>query len=205
MHSESDSENDRLLGAQDIDQGIELAPILSDDPGWLKVALVGPRARFSLRVAPGNIAVLNEAAAVVLPTRIGDVYTSDDLKILCLGPDEWLVICLPVRAGRLVQDLAAQDHGPPFSLVDISHRNVALSLSGPATVSLLNAGCPRDLSVAAFPVGRCTRTVFEHAQIVLLREGETQFHVEIWRSFAPYLATYFTRVAQGLRGLEGRC
>jgi sarcosine oxidase, subunit gamma len=32
-----------------------------------------------------------------------------------------------------------------------------------------------------------TRTIFEKAEIVLWRTGPETFHVEVWRSFAPYV------------------
>ena len=44
-----------------------------------------------------------------------------------------------------------------------------------------------DLDPAAFPVGMATRTLFTKAEIVLWRQGADTFHVEVWRSFAPYL------------------
>jgi len=33
----------------------------------------------------------------------------------------------------------------------------------------------------------CTRTVFAKAEIVLWRTQPEQFHLEVWRSFAPYV------------------
>jgi sarcosine oxidase, subunit gamma len=31
------------------------------------------------------------------------------------------------------------------------------------------------------------RTIFEKAEIILWRTGEQSFHIEVWRSFAPYV------------------
>ena len=52
---------------------------------------------------------------------------------------------------------------------------------------MLNAFNALDLHLDAFPVGMCTRTLFGKAEIVLWRTGEETFHIEVWRSFAPYL------------------
>ncbi|MFX8747406.1 sarcosine oxidase subunit gamma family protein, partial [Acinetobacter baumannii] len=57
----------------------------------------------------------------------------------------------------------------PHSLVDVSHRNTAIQIAGPAAADVLNAGCPLDLRLDAFPVGMCTRTLFAKAEIVLWR------------------------------------
>ncbi len=42
-----------------------------------------------------------------------------------------------------------------------------------------------------------TRTIFDKAEIVLWRRAATTFHVEVWRSFAPYLAASLAEAARG--------
>ena len=87
--------------------------------------------------------------------------------------------------------------GTAHSLVDVSHRQIGLIASGPAAARVLNAGCPLDLDLKAFPVGFATRTLFDKAEIVLWRRAEATFHVEVWRSFAPYLAASLAEAARG--------
>src|SRR5580658_5837747 len=82
------------------------------------------------------------------------------------------------------------------SLVEVSHRQIALEVSGPHATDVLNAGCPLDLDLSAFPVGMCTRTVLTKAEIVLWRTDETVFHVEVWRSFASYVTEFLAEVAR---------
>ena len=77
--------------------------------------------------------------------------------------------------------------GKPNSLVDASHRQVGIEVSGRDAAAALNAGCPLDLDPAVFPMGTCTRTVLGKSEIVLWRTAPTTFHVEVWRSFAPYV------------------
>lgn len=116
------------------------------------------------------------------------------LSALWLGPDEQLLLA-PDGA-----DLAAALHAPlrdlPHSLVEVSHRQIALHVSGPHATALLNAGCPLDLDLDAFPVGMCTRTVLAKAEIVLWRTAENVFHIEVWRSFAPYVSSLLAEVAR---------
>lgn len=100
------------------------------------------------------------------------------------------------RQGAGDEKKCARYSASPFSLVDISHRNVAFHISGDGAAHLINVGCPLDLDLAAFPVGKCTRTIFERAEIVLMREADTAFHVEIWRSFAPYFLSVLTNGGQ---------
>jgi sarcosine oxidase subunit gamma len=80
------------------------------------------------------------------------------------------------------------------SATDVSHRNVAIIVSGPGAEATISAGCPQDLSLEAFPVGACSRTLFGKAEIVLFRTEDDTFRVECWRSFADFV---FGLLAEG--------
>lgn len=116
------------------------------------------------------------------------------LAALWMGPDEQLLL------GPEASDIGAALHpalrGLPHSLVDVSHRQMAFEVTGPQATLLLNAGCPLDLDLSAFPVGMCTRTVLAKAEIVLWRTSQDVFHVEVWRSFADYVSRFLAEVAR---------
>jgi sarcosine oxidase subunit gamma len=116
---------------------------------------------------------------------------------LWLGPEEYLLLD---TAGGTSSTLAAQlDHAigdAPHSLVDVSHRQVALEITGPNASRLLNGACPLDLDIDAFPIDMCTRTVFAKAEIILWRRRSDAFHVEVWRSFADYVAGILIEIAR---------
>jgi len=141
--------------------------------------------KFSLRCRADNLAAVGKALALDLPTRIGDVVEAGGRKAICLGPDEWTIFCSDEdrpsirKAGEDVYETAIH------SLVDVSFRELGLSISGADAAALINTSCPRDLSAIA--VGRGTRTLFDTAQVVLLREGENAFRMYVWRSFYPHV------------------
>jgi sarcosine oxidase subunit gamma len=105
---------------------------------------------------------------------------------LRLGPDEFLLL-LPEGEAPVLEG---------NSLVDISHRQTGIVLEGPDAANILNAGCPLDLDEAAFPVGMATRTLFMKADIVLWRVAAQKFHIEVWRSFAPYVWSLLEVIGQ---------
>jgi len=122
--------------------------------------------------------------------------TNGNRASLWLGPDEQLLLAadtddIPGTLTPALRDL-------PHSLVDISHRQIALEISGPHAALLLNAGCPLDLDLSAFPVAMCTRTVLGKAEIVLWRTSEDTFHIEVWRSFAAYVSEFLAEAAREL-------
>lgn len=136
-----------------------------------------PTARIALRIAdPG-------AAGLALPATIGERSTEGARSALCLGPDEWLVETSEADGPALLATLAGAT--APLSAVEVSDREISYRLEGPAVLDLLAAGCPLDL--ARMPVGRGTRTVYDTAQVVLVREADDRFHLTVWRSFAPHV------------------
>ena len=46
-----------------------------------------------------------------------------------------------------------------------------------------------------FAVGKASRTIYETVEIILTREAGDRFHIEVWRSFAPWLWTALTTAA----------
>jgi sarcosine oxidase subunit gamma len=157
-----------------------------------------PAARFILRGAEPVRVACGMAFGVDLPSQLGLAGEGAGRAALWLGPDEWLLIADGADAADIGGVLESVLDGTAHSLVDISHRQIGLTASGPAAARVLNAGCPLDLDLKAFPVGFATRTLFDKVEIVLWRRAEATFHVEIWRSFAPFLAASLAEAARGV-------
>jgi sarcosine oxidase subunit gamma len=154
-------------------------------------------ARFILRGAEAVRVACGMAFGAEPPSDLGPAGRSAGRAALWLGPDEWLLIADGEDVADIGEVLESVLEGTAHSLVDVSHRQIGLVAAGPAAARVLNAGCPLDLGLKAFPVGFATRTVFDKAEIVLWRRAEASFQVEIWRSFAPYLAASLTEAARG--------
>ena len=154
------------------------------------VQLLPPAARFVLRGSPAVMA----AAGAALGLKISDTACRSSSAgvraALWLGPDEQLLLAPVADGAGLARTLGESLSALPHSLVDVSHRQIALEVSGPQAQNVLNAGCPLDLHLESFPVGACTRTVLGKCDIVLWRTGAATFHVEVWRSFADYASRF---------------
>lgn len=145
-----------------------------------------PATRWSVR---GDAKAAGKALGVKLPEQPNGSHAKGTRTALALGPDEWLVI------DESVSQRPDTPEGDDFVSVDVSHRNTAVLVSGDGAEATLNAGCPRDLGQRAFPVGACARTVLGKSEIVLLRTGDSEFRVECWRSFAPYVWAFLEDAA----------
>lgn len=157
---------------------------IADTPA-ARVTLGKPVVRYSLR-ARGDLSALNDALGMALSTEIGSCMQSEGLEVLCLGPDEWLILANAKRAGKLAAGFAQAAENQPLSLVDISAREITFEISGPNASDLMTIGCPRNIE--AFPIGSARRTVFDGASVILWRDAPDRFRLDVWNSFAPYVA-----------------
>jgi sarcosine oxidase subunit gamma len=165
----------------------------SDTINGVSLQPAKPARRISLRARPDSLAAVSLALGVDLPIKAKTSSSANGRSVLWLGPDEWLVID---DEGDPQADLA--EVAVLHSSVDVSHRNVAIIVSGAKAADVINAGCPQDLSLQAFPVGACSRTVMGKIEIVLLRTAPDTFRVECWRSFADYAFSYLSDAARGV-------
>ncbi|PAQ10448.1 sarcosine oxidase subunit gamma [Mesorhizobium temperatum] len=155
------------------------------------LAVLPPAERISLRAPDASVAALSKALGVTLPRKPKTSAAKAGRTALWLGPDEWLVID---EVGRdPLADCA--EVTVLHSAVGISHRNVAISVTGPAAAATINSGCPQDLSLDAFPVGAASRTILGKVEIVLLRTASDAFRVECWRSFSDYVFIFLSEAA----------
>ena len=144
------------------------------------IALAPPMARYSLRARQAQ--TLEILLGVKVPEKIG----ATDAGIMCLGPDEWL---MRAAAGTIIP----MGKACAVAVTDVSDRSICIVVEGPRAAEILMTGCPLDLD--KFPVGRATRTIFETVEIIVIREADCRFHVEIWCSFASWLWTALTTAA----------
>lgn len=161
--------------------------------GRVSLMPAAPAQRVSLRAPSASLGPLSRALGLTLPARPKTSAVEGTRVALWLGPDEWLLI----EEGEvdLAADCAASD--ALHSAVDVSHRNTAILVSGPAAADVINAGCPQDLSDAAFPPGACSRTVLGKIEVVLYRPGPAAFRIECWRSFSDYAFSFLEEAARG--------
>lgn len=144
------------------------------------ISLAPPMARYSLRTRQ------RQALEALLGVKVPDKIGATEGGIACLGPDEWLMrapACTKIPMGE----------GLAIAVTDVSERSVCMIVDGPKAAQILMSGCPLDLD--QFAVGCATRTIYETVEIIVIRDSEGRFQVEVWRSFAAWLWTALTTAA----------
>lgn len=156
-----------------------------------------PATRFILQCGRDARDAAGRGFGLPMPEAACRAESAAGRAALWLGPDERLLLAPAGLEDVLAGELAAAIGKLPHSLVDVSDRQVALSIAGPTARELLAYGCPLDLDDAAFPVGMCTRTVLSRADVVLWRSSPEEYHLETARSFAGYVLGWLREAERG--------
>lgn len=166
-----------------VNQTLPGKDIPRDRTSPLDIRAAGEVARFSLRIDPSAVSMAATAFGAPLPVRIGQMSAADGRLALQLGPDEWQLL-VPLSDSDAVS-AAFAGLQTAHSLVEVGHREVGILVEGPAASLALRSAVAFD--VEAMPVGACCRTLFDKAQIILIREAQDRFRIEVWRSFADHV------------------
>jgi sarcosine oxidase subunit alpha len=173
----------------------------------VRLSILAPTLRLSIRAGASAATAIGLALGVLLPTVPCRSVIGRTRAALWMGPDEWLIV-----APETETDLAAKAVKAAFggnakggniqpgntqgtksgalhaaSVVDVSHRSRTLEITGPQAAWCLNGFCALDVDLSAFPVGMCTRTRLGAAEVLLWRIAPEVFHVDVARSFVPYV------------------
>jgi sarcosine oxidase, subunit gamma len=166
---------------------------------WQRV--MPPAMRFILHADARARAAAAPVWGVAFAEESCRALEQDSRATLWLGPDEYLLLGADEESQVTAADALEHALGDlPHALVNISHRQFALEVSGPHAAAILSGGCPLDLDLSEFPVGMCTRTVLAKADIVLWRTREDAFHLEVWRSFSGYVTGLLNEIAAEFYG-----
>lgn len=165
---------------------IEGTVVLREGPFRTMVGLrVDPRSEEGARVA---------AVAGGLPTRCGEVGGADGVRVLWLGPSEFLVVASEDAhdslGGTLIDSLTAALGGAPGQVVDLSANRTTFELSGTRARAVLEKGCSLDLHPRSFPPGTALSTEVGNIPVVLEKTGKESFRIFPRASFADFLGRW---------------
>ncbi|MEV5878908.1 sarcosine oxidase subunit gamma family protein [Streptomyces sp. NPDC052101] len=176
-------------------------------PTGLQVRELPFLAQLTLRVEPGSPAAeaVEACLGITLPGPVR-AELSGDVKLLWMGPDEWLLVAPDGRQQDLVAQLRSAIGDDGFATVtDVSAQRTTLALSGHLVRKVLAQGCAIDLDPRVTPVGSCLNTLLAQAPVTLVVRGEGASGVWLLvrASFASYLATWLLDACTEYRGSTG--
>ena len=142
---------------------------------------------------------VRKGLGTVPPRDPNTVAAADGVRILWLGPDEWLVVApeaSPENGGpdawqALATGLANHHH----SVTELSDNYAVVDLAGTKAAWVLAKGWPNDLHSSVFMPGHCAQGMLAHAQVILEKTGDERYRLYVRPSFAAYLWDWLTDAA----------
>jgi sarcosine oxidase subunit gamma len=135
-------------------------------------------------------------AGLPLPLEPNRVTAMGAVRVLWLGPDEWLVTTTEGSEAGLGERLVRIEGA---TITDLSSSRAVIAVSGPAARRLLEAGCGLDLHQRAFAPGDCAQTLLARVPVIIDQVSPAPaYRVFVRRSTARWLAGWMIDAAAGL-------
>ena len=135
---------------------------------------------------------------IPLPLTPNRVALAGPLRVLWLGPDEWLAVA-DDKAPDLVPRLERAVAGRRAVLTDLSSSRVIIQLGGAGARDLLAAGCGLDLHHRAFGLGQCAQTLVARVPVILDQvDAAPHYRLLVRRSYARWLIDWLVDAAEAL-------
>lgn len=130
-----------------------------------------------------------------LPREVG-ACLAGPLRVLCLGPGEWLLVAEERVGDDVLRRLAAELAGQGAVLVDMTEGLGVFEVSGSMAREVLSKGCGLDLDPHSFPVGRCARTRLAQMTVIIDHPNDAPgFDLYVARSYLRSLAEWLEDAA----------
>ena len=170
----------------------------ADLPDTVQVVPTPFTTMIEVRVDPAGPAAADVARylGVALPTTPSTWVGTDTVRVVWLGPDQWLVTS-PFRTPQEIEAGLREAVGGRGAVVDVSGQRTTLWLTGENARDVLSGGCAIDLHPRVFRRGAAAQTLLGLANVVLLAldDAGTGYLVLVRSSFAPYLASWLLDAA----------
>ncbi len=146
-------------------------------------------------------AAFRDAVGVAAPLAPNTTDSAEQVTVLWLAPDRWLVASDRHGPPDLEQALrqALDGAGLSAAVNDVTSGRTVVRVGGPRARDLLAKGCPLDLHPDAFAAGQCLQSLMGHLN-VLLHAADDNGRVDIYvaRGFAVSLWEFLTERAAEL-------
>ena len=160
----------------------------------------GPARQIGLRLRPPFPAYLAGLPLPLVPNRVAVMGT---LRVLWLGPDEWLVVAegealdLLPRLERAVANRRA-------AVSDLSSSRRSVEIAGGKARALLETGCGLDLHPRVFGPGHCAQTLLGRVPVILDQVSDApHYRLLVRRSYARWLVDWLIDAAEPFQAEDG--
>ena len=163
--------------------------------------------KINLRLDPNNndyMSICSKILGAVLPTKPNTYVQNEKVKIIWLGPNEWLIVIeYQSEKNDIFSKLQSSNNDKEASVTDVSENRTIIRLSGKKIITLLSKFLVLDLEKNLGTPSSCAQTIFVKVPILLVRNDDNNqipvIDIFTNRSHANYI---YNLLVDGTKNLD---
>ncbi len=157
-----------------------------------KISRVGAMTLFDLKGKQTALAGWAGEALPPFPNTPNTSASKDEMELLFIGPDHWLLHAPLGREAELETVLTPTEAPPEISIVRISDTQTFFSITGPDAEQIISIASPLDAHLSVFPENGATFTEAFGLKALILRKRDG-FSLSVEQSFGDMVEDYLER------------
>ena len=159
----------------------------------IKISEVEPILKINLRGKNRNfITKIGKELSIIPPTDPNTSSGNDNLNILWLSPDEWLLYSNNKtdinNSNELENNLYSSISKVKIgSVTNVSDHWVMINMKGDKIFELLSSGCPFNFNKFMNNKGAVTQTLINHIDVIIHNKNNNDLNIFVRRSFSDHL------------------
>ena len=159
----------------------------------IKISEVEPILKINLRGKNRNfITKIGKELSIIPPTDPNTSSGNDNLNILWLSPDEWLLYSNNKtdihNSNELENNLYSSISKVKIgSVTNVSDHWVMINMKGDKIFELLSSGCPFNFNKFKNNKGAVTQTLINHIDVIIHNKNNNDLNIFVRRSFSDHL------------------
>ena len=180
---------------------------VTKDYSEIKFSIVDPVLKINLRGKNRDFTTkIGKVLSIIPPTDPNISSGNENLNILWLSPDEWLLysndkidpgnlrayLNSDVLEEKLYNEISLAKLG---SITNVSDHWVMINLKGKNIFELLTSGCPFNFNKFKKTKGAVTQTLLNHIDVIIHNKDINDLNIFVRRSFSEHLFLWMNDTA----------
>ena len=171
----------------------------------LKISEIEPTIKINLRSKKRDfITKIGKSLSIMPPTEANTSSGNENLDILWLSPDEWMVYSNEKNnqiennynlEDKLFNEISKVNFG---SVTNVSDQWILINLKGNNVFELLSAGSPFNFNDFKNSKGAVTQTILNHIDVIIHNKNINDLNLFVRRSFSKHLWSWMNDNARFL-------
>ncbi len=167
--------------------------IMTEIEPIIKINLRGKKRDFLTKIG--------KSLSIIPPTETNTSSGNDNLNIIWLSPDEWMVysnkkINFANDNYKLEDDLFNEISKINYgSVTNVTDQWVMINLKGENVYDLLSTSCPFDFNKFKSNKGSVVQTIFNHIDVIIHHKNTNDLNLFVRRSFSQHLFSWMNDAA----------